>query len=709
VGPFKSEFFEGSTGCLDCHSLNDLATQPTSLPLEPRIIAPALNLSVVVSKMVSYMSGLKSQICSLLYITCLISLHSFLSTSEGTGFLVGASRISVSFFQRAGSSGMSGESVYGYREEGNLRHVSTTSTEASTKCPYTATKAFISRQAAFISKAFIPGVSSGQEISSRDINNHHSRYVNGIPSANPLMTRETLFTNQMNTLLSDSKRIYETKLYSTTIESPTSTAVLDDDANKKNIGGVVEVSEKKPNEKKAKKEKKKKQQGSSKPLEIIVLGLSHHNAKVDVREKVAIPEEDWNSAANDLCAYSTICEAAPLSTCNRFEMYIAGENQYSAMRDAMDYLEKRSGFQLDQETLRQNIFILTGEDAIWHILRVSAGLDSLVVGEGQILAQVKKCYEHGIEEDGQAGKVIARMLNTAITAGKRVRSETGISKGAVSISSAAAEFTNWKIHEDLGINGIEDAKICILGAGKMARLLLVHLQTQGVKKVHIVNRSPDRVVALREEFPDLEIELSLMDKMWDVITDSDVVYPATYSSTTLIDPPELTEAISKRTKTNGIQFVDISVPRNVHADCENVEGVFSYNVDHLKAVVEKNTAMRRKEMVEAEIILREEMGKYIVWQQSLGAIPTIAKLQEKAEKLRQEELKKASNKLANLSPKDLEAVERLSKGIVNKLLHGPMNHLRQQKNADDTRLSIRQVQEAFQLDLEAMEDPANGI
>lgn len=314
------------------------------------------------------------------------------------------------------------------------------------------------------------------------------------------------------------------------------------------------------------------------------------------------------------------------------------------------------------------------------------------------MLQVKRSYEHGIEATGSAGKVVSRMLNTGVTAGKRARSETGISKGAVSISSAAAEFTALKLKPDCHIEKLAEANIAIIGAGKMARLLLVHLQTQDVNKVTIVNRSPDRVLELRKEFPEMVLELQLMDKMWDVIRDSDVVYPSTAATSTIIDPEPLADVVKERRRPGGIQFVDISVPRNVHPDCGAIPGVFSYNVDDLKAVVERNTAKRKREILEAEIILREEQAKFRLWQQSLGAIPTIARLQEKAETLRLEELQKASKKLANLTPKDLEAVDRLSKGIVAKLLHGPMNHLRQQKEGDATRAAIEQVQQAFQLD-----------
>jgi glutamyl-tRNA reductase len=352
--------------------------------------------------------------------------------------------------------------------------------------------------------------------------------------------------------------------------------------------------------------------------------------------------------------------------------------------------------------------MLSGEDAIWHALRVSAGLDSLVVGEGQILSQVKRAYERGIEDEdvegenaGQAGKVVSRLLNVAVTAGKRVRSETGISKGAVSISSAAAEFTQFVIEEtsEGHIKDIAESKITIIGAGKMARLLLVHLQTQKVTDVTIVNRSPGSVEALREEFPGLNIIYEPLTSMLKVVQESDVVYPSTASEVPIIFAEDLKSCIEKRQRQGGIQFVDISVPRNVDADCSEVQGAYCYNVDNLKAVVEKNTAMRKREMVEAEFILREELDKFRLWQQSLGAIPTIAKLQEKAEILRVQELEKVMKKLSNLDAKDLDTVERLSKGIVAKLLHGPMTHLRQQKEGDMTREAIKQVQQAFQLDV----------
>jgi glutamyl-tRNA reductase len=436
-------------------------------------------------------------------------------------------------------------------------------------------------------------------------------------------------------------------------------------------------------------------------LEVVVIGLSHHNSKVEMREKLAVPEDSWNAVSRQLISQfpESIKEASVISTCNRFEIYLAGPNQYEVIRDAIQFLSEYSNNALDTLTLRRNLFMLSGEDAIWHLLRVSAGLDSLIVGEGQILAQMKKCYERGTEgSNPPAGKVLSRMLNNAVAAGKRVRSETGISKGAVSISSAAAEFSSMKLEEDCGISDVKDAAIAVIGAGKMTRLLLTHLESQGIHKITVVNRSPERMVELQQEFPNLLIEQKLMNELWDVMQESDIVYTSTASQTPIIEPTQLQRMLQKRLKKSNLQLIDISVPRNVHQDCVSLDGVKSYNVDDLKAVVERNTAKRRREMVEAEGILKDELSKFRLWQQSLGAIPTIAKLQEKAEHLRQEEMLKAAKKLTALTSRDLEVVERVTKGIVAKLLHGPMSHLRQQtEGGDATRAAIEQVQLAFQL------------
>jgi len=459
------------------------------------------------------------------------------------------------------------------------------------------------------------------------------------------------------------------------------------------------------NGKSRKKTKAERLEAASKGLQVHVVGLSIHHAEVDVREKLAIAEDDWNTASHEICENGVISEAAVLSTCNRFEVYYAASDPRSAMAEVTNYLSKRSGIPVS--SLRRNLFMLSGDDAVWHIMRVAGGLDSLIVGEGQILSQVRQCHLHSIEEDGCGGKVLSRMLNNAVSAGKRVRSETAISKGSVSISSAAVELSEMLCMEDLNLP-FSEARLAVVGAGKMTRLLITHLASRGLERITIVNRSVGRPQELQEMFPDVEIEIKLMDDLWDVVGRSDIVYTATSVPDVIIDETSLEE--------NGLaggrpmMLVDIAVPRNIGEDCNNIPKVKAYNVDDLKAVVAKNTAMRQKEMIEAENLLREETAAFIGWRESLSAIPTINQLQEKANAFREMELQKCNRKLSqsNLSDKEMEAVERLSRGIVNKLLHGPMAHLRKTESVEGKQATVNEISAMFRLEEEEKKGRSRG-
>lgn len=445
-----------------------------------------------------------------------------------------------------------------------------------------------------------------------------------------------------------------------------------------------------------KKTKEERLMAASKGLQVHVVGLSIHHASVEVREKLSIAESEWNAASSEICSTGQVEEAAVLSTCNRFEVYYAASDPREAMARVTLYLSERSG--LPVSVLRKNLFMLSGDDAVWHVMRVSGGLDSLIVGEGQILSQVKQCYHHAaVEEDGSGGKVLSRLLNQAVAAGKRVRSETAIAKGSVSISSAAVELSDMLCDEDLNLPFAE-ARLAVIGAGKMTRLLITHLASKGLEKITIVNRSMERPNELAEQFPDIDIEVKLMEDLWDVVGRSDIVYTAT-SAAVIIDEAGLQE--------NGLaggrplMLVDIAVPRNVGEDASNVPCVSAYNVDDLKAVVAKNTAMRQREMIEAENLLKEESNAFVGWRESLSAIPTINQLQTKANEFREEELKKCTKKLPNsLTDKELEAVERLSRGIVNKLLHGPMAHLRKTDSVEGKQAALKELSSMFRLEEE---------
>merc|ERR1712060_132872 len=355
--------------------------------------------------------------------------------------------------------------------------------------------------------------------------------------------------------------------------------------------------------------------------------------------------------------------------------------------------------------LRPNLFMLQDEDAVSHLLRVASGLDSLVVGEGQILSQVKACYSHAIyagdndtsdEPAGSAGKVLGRLLNLAVMSGKFVRTETEIAKGAVSISSAAVELAKLKCPLDLA-KALHESRVAIIGAGKMSRLLMTHLASQGVTKLTLLTRSPERAHALAAEYPELDVHVGLMDELWPAMEQSDLVFTSTSATGCIVTQPLLEERLWGQDGGQRLVLIDISVPRNVESECNAVDQVAAYNVDDLKQVVARNQAKRRQKVLEAEALLRIEQAKFTAWQESLQYVPAISDLQGKFEQVRAAELAKAMKKLKGLSEKEKQAVEVVSKGIINKLLHGPMSYLRSE-DSDGSKASVSQIRSLFKLD-----------
>eukprot|EP00887_Chlorella_sp_A99_P003870 scaffold11.g3870.t1 len=414
---------------------------------------------------------------------------------------------------------------------------------------------------------------------------------------------------------------------------------------------------------------------------IIAIGLSVHTCPVEIREKLAVPEAEWQRAISELTTYPHIEEAAVLSTCNRMEIYVVGLSFHRGVREVEEWMSRASGVPLEQ--LRPYMFLLRDRDATGHLLRVAGGLDSLVMGEGQILAQVKQVHKVGQNCPG-FGRHLNGLFKQAVTAGKRVRSETSISSGAVSVSSAAAELAQLK----LPTHSFDDAKVCIIGAGKMSRLLVKHLSSKGCKKVTVLNRSMPRAEALAEEFPEVEFDIHLMGDLMPCIEKCDVIFAASGSEELLVLKDDLTGLPVASAAVGGVRrFVDISVPRNIAPDINELDSAIVYNVDDLKEVVAANKEERARAAAEAEVLLGEEQLAFEAWRDSLETVPTIKALRGKAEAIRAAELDKTLNKLGEgLTNKQKKAVEDLSKGIVNKLLHGPMTALRCD-GADPTAVS----------------------
>ncbi|KAL4437455.1 hypothetical protein ABPG75_004594 [Micractinium tetrahymenae] len=404
---------------------------------------------------------------------------------------------------------------------------------------------------------------------------------------------------------------------------------------------------------------------------IIAIGLTVHNAPVELREKLAVPEAEWPRAIEELCSYPHIEEAAVLSTCNRMEIYVVGLSFHRGVREVEEWMSRASGVPLDE--LRPYLFLLRDRDATGHLLRVAGGLDSLVMGEGQILAQVKQVHKVGQNSPG-FGRHLNGLFKQAVTAGKRVRAETSISSGAVSVSSAAAELALLK----LPTHDFNDAKVCIIGAGKMSKLLVKHMHSKGCNRMTILNRSLPRAEALAEEFPEVQFDIHLMGDLMKCVEESDLIFAASGSEELLVHKEDIENMPAASDKVGGVRrFVDISVPRNIAPNLNELEGAIVYNVDDLKEVVAANKEERARAAAEAEVLLGEEQLAFEAWRDSLETVPTIKALRGKAEGIRAAELEKTLNKLGDgLTNKQKKVIEELSKGIVNKLLHGPMTALR---------------------------------
>lgn len=436
-------------------------------------------------------------------------------------------------------------------------------------------------------------------------------------------------------------------------------------------------------------------------MHIAVVGLSHKTAPVEVREKLSIPEDRVETAIGQLKAYPHIEEVSILSTCNRMELYCVARETEAGVREVTQFLSDHSGLPLP--VLRPNLFVLLHQDATNHLMRVSAGLDSLVLGEGQILSQVKKMHQLAQQYQG-AGSILNRLLKQAVTAGKRVRTETSIGTGAVSISSAAVELAQLKVAErcgEVGFASLEGHRVTILGAGKMSRLLVQHLCAKGADNIRILNRSLGRAMDLAAQFStdSIEIRAGLMPEMMTALAESDIVFASTSATEPLIDRAKLEMALAPGQR---LMLIDISVPRNVATDAGDLAHVESYNVDNLKEVVAQNQEARRRMAQEAEALLEEEVAAFDAWWDSLDTVPTINSLREKLETIRTQELEKALSRLGtDFGEKHQAVVEALTRGIINKVLHDPMVQLRSQPDRETRRQAASALNLLFNLDRDA--------
>jgi glutamyl-tRNA reductase len=429
-------------------------------------------------------------------------------------------------------------------------------------------------------------------------------------------------------------------------------------------------------------------------MHIAVIGLSHRTAPVEIRERLSIPEQIMEASLQQLRADEQVLEASILSTCNRLEIYALLRHPEEGISAVGSFLSEVAGLGIDD--LSPHLFIYHHEDAIAHLLRVSAGLDSLVLGEGQILSQVKKMVRLG-QEYRSIGPILNRLLNQAVSTGKRVRTETRLGTGAVSISSAAVELAQLKIGQARGLDELvplDQEQVAVVGAGRMARLLLQHLQAKGCRGVVLLNRTVERAEQLAGDFPQLPVQCRPLTDLDHCLSTCSLVFTSTGAEEPIIDRSRL-DRLNRR---SSLMLIDIGVPRNISDDAGELEGVERFDVDDLQEVVTRNQEVRREMAAEAEVLLREEAQLFLEWWDGLEAVPLVNRLRTHLEDIREQELQKALSRMGpDLSARERKVVEALSKGIINKILHTPVTRLRSPQPRSQRHQAMKVLQELFDL------------
>ncbi len=398
-------------------------------------------------------------------------------------------------------------------------------------------------------------------------------------------------------------------------------------------------------------------------MQVILLGVSHRTAPVELRERLDFSSRDLGAAVQALALRPSATETVVLSTCNRSEIYVVSNDPVQAREEVTAFLSEYHD--LPASAFTPHLFSHDNEAAVRHLFRVAAGLDSIVVGEPQILGQVKGAFEAAAEHH-RTGPMLSKLFHWSFLVGKRVRSETGLGEGAVSVSFAAVALAR-KIFGQL--NG---RRVLVVGAGEISTLTAQHLRTNGVGEILVTSRTPAHAEALAASVGGRSVA---WDDLAQGVAEADIVVTATGSQRPIITRAQI-EAVTGRRRPDPLFIIDVAVPRDVEASVGDIEQVFLYNVDDLQTIVQENLSRRSSEVARAEAIVSEELAKFAAWLRSRGAVPTIVALRERFERIRRSELNRLDSKLAGLPPEARTRVDEVTRLIVEKLLLEPTEQLK---------------------------------
>jgi len=424
-------------------------------------------------------------------------------------------------------------------------------------------------------------------------------------------------------------------------------------------------------------------------MKLQLIGVNHNTAPVEVRERLAIPEWRLEEATRKLLEHPGVAECVVFSTCNRVEFAVVSESRADLSGFIRDYLLS------DVSELREHLYEHHGDDVVRHVFRVAASLDSMIVGEPQILGQVKHSYAIG-KAVGSVQANLDALLSRAISVAKRVRTETAIGSSVVSVASVAVELAK-KIFGNL-----QGRSVYLVGAGKMSELAARHLRSHGAGTILVSNRTHESALRMAERIGGSAI---LFDQLYRTADQADIVITST-GAPHAIFRREHGEMFMHRRKNRPMFFIDIAVPRDVDAQMSQVEGIFVYDIDDLQQVVEANVSDRGREAARAERLIEEEVARFKRRVQSLDAVPTIVALQERLENIRQSEVDRLRGRLGKLSPEQENAVDNLTRSIVNKILHVPISTLKSFSGSDQLASTAELLRALF--GIEGDTDRRNG-
>ena len=420
-------------------------------------------------------------------------------------------------------------------------------------------------------------------------------------------------------------------------------------------------------------------------MDLLVTGISHKRTPMEIRERVYFDESDLRTPVLELKARKEIEEAVLVSTCNRMEVYARTDDFDQAVSSIQEFIGQFH--EVPQAILKEHGYAMKTKEAVRHAFRVSSALDSMVVGEPQILGQVKKSYRIA-QEAGSTGIYLNHLFERSFAVAKRVRTETRIGENAVSVSYAAVELAR-KIFGDL-----DAQRVMLVGAGEMAELATQHLVQLGARGVVVANRSIERAEALADRFGGRAVDINHVEAELVV---ADIVLCSTGAPHAVIHR-ETVQRVIRRRRNRPMFFIDIAIPRDVEPGVQDIGNVYLYNIDDLEHVVAANIQEREREAARAEVLIDEESAAFLRWMETLEVVPTIVSLRERAEAVRLKEVADLRSRLKGLSPEADEAVNALTASLVNKLLHSPITELKRRAAGDDAPTFLRVTRSLFGLD-----------